>query len=121
MPRCAIVDLKVNKVINVVEYATPPVGVPESFPDTCVAIVSDIASPGWIYENGALVNPTVEDLVAKKKAQALAFLAQSDTTILRSLEKGATISKTWRDYRETLRNIFRTGSGEIPPQPTYDP
>jgi hypothetical protein len=45
-------------VINVIEYENPPGDPPPGFAAPIVAVQSDIAGPGWIYENGVFSDPT---------------------------------------------------------------
>ena len=56
LTRYAIID-GIN-VVNVIEYENPPGNPPPGFPKTFIAVQSDIAGPGWLYENGAFVDTT---------------------------------------------------------------
>ena len=55
MARYAIIDGK--NVINVIDYDEPPSNPPPGFTDPIIALQSDIASPGWIYENNTFIAP----------------------------------------------------------------
>lgn len=56
LTRYAIID-GIN-VVNVIEYGNPPGNPPPGFPETYIAVQSDIAGPGWLYENGVFTDPT---------------------------------------------------------------
>lgn len=64
---------------------------------------------------------TAEMNAEAAKNQARKLLQESDTTILRCYEDGVSVPAEWRHYRAALRQIHRTGGGEIPPQPDYPP
>jgi len=55
MTRYAIIDGK--NVINVIDYDDPPSNPPPGFTDPIIALQSDIASPGWTYENNTFIAP----------------------------------------------------------------
>lgn len=57
MIRCAIIDLATNVVVNVIEYASVPVGAPPGLPSNTIAIASVAASPGWKWDGARLVDP----------------------------------------------------------------
>ena len=56
LTRYAIID-GIN-VVNVIEYENPPGNPPPGFPKTFIAVQSDQAGPGWLYENGVFSDPT---------------------------------------------------------------
>ena len=56
LTRYAIID-GIN-VVNVIEYENPPGNPPPGFPYNYIAVQSDIAGPGWIYENGVFSDPS---------------------------------------------------------------
>jgi hypothetical protein len=56
LTRYAIID-GIN-VVNVIEYENPPGNPPPGFPDNFIAVQSDVAGPGWLYENGVFIDPT---------------------------------------------------------------
>jgi len=56
LTRYAIID-GIN-VVNVIEYENPPGNPPPGLPDNFIAVQTDVAGPGWLYENGEFVNPT---------------------------------------------------------------
>lgn len=56
LTRYAIID-GIN-VVNVVEYENPPGNPPPGFPDNYIAVQSDTAGPGWLYEDGVFIDPT---------------------------------------------------------------
>jgi hypothetical protein len=62
---------------------------------------------------------SAERLSALLKRQALDVLSHSDITILRCVERGVTVPGEWVTYRQKLREIVSTGTGEIPAQPEY--
>ena len=56
LTRYAIID-GIN-VVNVIEYENTPGNPPPGFPKTFIAVQSDTAGPGWLYENGQFTDPT---------------------------------------------------------------
>lgn len=62
MERYAIIDG--SDVINVIDYDAQPSNPPPGFDDPIIAVQSDMASPGWKYENGAFVDTTPPPLPA---------------------------------------------------------
>lgn len=46
-------------------------------------------------------------------------LSASDTTLLRCLEAGVAVPSEWKAYRDQLRAIIKSGSGDIPVRPAY--
>jgi hypothetical protein len=55
MPKYAIIN---NGIVeNVIEYDQQPTNPPPSFSEGYIAIQSDIAAPGFTYENGVFTAP----------------------------------------------------------------
>ena len=67
-----------------------------------------------IFQNGP--DLTAEDAM---KSRALKALEASDSTVLRCVESGTAVPQAWADYREALREIVRTGAGEMPVRPDW--
>jgi hypothetical protein len=44
-------------VENVIDYDDPPSNPPPGFPSGYIALQSDTAGPGWLYQDGEFVNP----------------------------------------------------------------
>lgn len=63
MIRCAIVDLDKSVVVNVIDYATVPQGVPPGMTGNLIAVASDVASPGFIWDGTQVVVPVPPDSV----------------------------------------------------------
>lgn len=55
LQKYAIID-GIN-VVNLVEYESDPGNPPPGFPDDYIAVQTDVAGPGWLYENGEFINP----------------------------------------------------------------
>lgn len=55
LQKYAIID-GIN-VVNLVEYESDPGNPPPGFPDNYIAVQTDVAGPGWIYENGVFSDP----------------------------------------------------------------
>jgi hypothetical protein len=53
-----------SDVINIIEYESQPSNPPPGFDAPIIAVQSDVASPGWRYENGAFVDTTPPPLPA---------------------------------------------------------
>ena len=68
LKRYAIID-GIN-VVNVIEYENPPGNPPPGFSGTIVAVQSDIAGPGWLYENGVFIDTTPEPLPPPSLSEA---------------------------------------------------
>lgn len=63
--------------------------------------------------------PTEEQLKAVLVAEAQILLDKSDKTVGRCYENGIPVPASWKAYRQQLRSIVTTQSGEIPAQPAY--
>lgn len=50
---------------------------------------------------------------------ARSALSASDVTILRCAERNELVPEAWADYRESLREVMRTGVGPLPDRPPY--
>lgn len=55
MIKCAIIENGV--VVNLIEYASVPVGCPDGYSGDVFAVAAENSSIGWRYENGAFVVP----------------------------------------------------------------
>jgi len=55
MQRYAIIQN--GLVVNVIEYESQPSNPPPAFDDSHIAVQSDIAGPGFTYENGVFTAP----------------------------------------------------------------
>ena len=67
-----------------------------------------------IFQNGPEL--TAEDVV---KSEAREALEASDITVLRCVERGIAVPQAWAAYREALREVVRTGAGELPARPDW--
>lgn len=56
MGRYAIING--SDVINVIDYAAPPSNPPPGFDEPVIAVQSDTAGPGWLYDGEAFTDPT---------------------------------------------------------------
>lgn len=63
--------------------------------------------------------PTETELKALLVRQAQMALDKSDKTVGRCYENGIPVPAAWKDYRQQLRAIVTTQTGEIPAQPDY--
>lgn len=70
----------------------------------------EIAAAEAVYNAG---------LSERLKTAAKQALLKSDDTAIRCVKAGVTFPQDWQDYVTTLREIVRTGAGEIPKQPDY--
>lgn len=85
---------------------------------------ADTANPGdrWDGDNiipQALPEPTADQLKATLIAKAQSALDKSDVTIIRCMENDTSVPVEWAQYRETLREIVASGTGNVPAQPAY--
>ncbi|NPU64593.1 hypothetical protein HL667_06250 [Bradyrhizobium sp. 83012] len=60
MERFAIVDTTTNKVVNVINYDTPPSNPPPGFEPGFIAVQHNTVGPDWTYDGTQLVAPVVE-------------------------------------------------------------
>lgn len=84
MERYAIIDG--SDVINVIEYEFQPSNPPPGFDAPIIAVQSDVASPGWKYENGTFVDTTPPPLPAPPMA-TLTDMILADPIELAKLKK----------------------------------
>jgi hypothetical protein len=75
LTRCAIVELSTGNVVNVVEYETVPEGTPPGMDDGVIAIPSDSAGPGFVYQDGEFID-------TRPPQEAPPQQAQPETTVL---------------------------------------
>jgi hypothetical protein len=54
--RCAIVEVATGNVVNVIEYEVVPEGTPPGMDEGVIAVASDVAGPGFIYQDGEFVD-----------------------------------------------------------------
>lgn len=83
MDRYAIIDG--IDVVNVINYSSPPGNPPPGFPVNHIAVQSDTAGPGWLYDGKVFTDPTptvpqhtplnVTPLQARRALRAAGLLA----------------------------------------------
>lgn len=62
---------------------------------------------------------TEEEKAGLMKDLAYDALAKSDMTALRCIKAGIAFPLEWQEYVANLREIFQTGIGSLPEQPSY--
>ena len=82
-------------------------------------------NPGWHFSGSTFSPPQsvrlpVEDK-AVLKAAAYRALVQSDTTLLRCLQKNASVAFEWAEYRKMLRQVVNDPDNfeNLPERPEY--
>ena len=110
-------------VINVIEYEEQPSNPPPGFEEGIIAVQSDVAGPGWTYENGEFIGPVVpaptpEELLLRCKIQAKSLLQASDWASLPDVN--LTNKDEFLSYRATLRNLVLNPvvDPQFPTEPT---
>ena len=116
LQRYAIIDPKDSQVVNVIEYESQPATPIPGLDPTLIAVQSDIAGPGWTYENGQFIAPPVptppaptpEELLEKCKNTAKGLLQQTDWVTLPDVTTGTPklLNQTdFINYRSAVRAL----------------
>jgi hypothetical protein len=79
--------IKDGVVINIIEYDEQPSTPPPGFEDGYVAIQSNEASIGWIYENGQFTNPVPIEPIEMPPAVSLTDMILASPTELAKLKQ----------------------------------
>jgi hypothetical protein len=86
LTRCAIVEVSTGNVVNVVEYETVPEGTPSGMDDGVIAIASDTAGPGFVYQDGEFIDARPPQEAPPQQAQPEATLLYDHENRIRAIE-----------------------------------
>jgi hypothetical protein len=75
--------------------------------------------PRYDIGSGVFLPPDPSTVRAEWVRQSRAALNGSDWVLAKVTEEGFVLAQTWRDWRQTLRNIINGADGPVPEQPSY--
>jgi hypothetical protein len=95
------------QVTNIIDYETPPPNPPPGLPETAMAVQSDNAQIGWLYEQGQFIEPPAPPTpkIPSDELRRIAYQTESDPIFFMAQRGEATIEE-WQAKIQEIKNRY---------------